>query len=297
MRYGTEITSKFTEWVAVNGSISCNNAEFGDPSVGDTKHCYCLSDNCAQEGHDGYGRPEGCCDGLFLVAEIRPKSNPGYPTWKHIHMCRDIHAELCADEGGNCDCTGKVRFGAGNHLTEWKVTNGTTHCTTEMFGDPLEGEEKHCYCAKCGQRDDDTHFFPNGCCKGFIEIAVPRLTSEDDYCDSDHKGYGISCWKDKKICRDCAPEGHDRYGSGAYAGCCEGLFAVNEPRPQSEDHYCTPSNPLHNKSCWSSRTICRARRNLDAKPIGFEDKDAANRPSYEQEAFAGKKHGENYLYV
>jgi len=54
----------------------------------------------------------------------------------------------------------------------------------------------------------------------------------------------------------CSPANTDRYaGRGA---CCEGLVEKTEARPTDDPLYCPDTDKNHNKTCYSTRQMCRA---------------------------------------
>jgi len=52
----------------------------------------------------------------------------------------------CANEGGQCSCNGHVRYGAVGGFSEWRTVSGSIACNNGVFGDPLPGTVKACYC-------------------------------------------------------------------------------------------------------------------------------------------------------
>ena len=104
-----------------------------------------MRDHCAQacadvgvhHGGDGGEEPAAPAAPAEPAAPAAPQ--PVGP-WQH-----------CADEGGECRCTGRVRYGK---RTTWgrkvlepsMIANGAIRCTNEVFGDPLPGTTKECQC-------------------------------------------------------------------------------------------------------------------------------------------------------
>jgi len=52
----------------------------------------------------------------------------------------------CADENGQCSCNGQVRYGMNGVFTSWREVTGSIGCNNGVFGDPLYGTVKACYC-------------------------------------------------------------------------------------------------------------------------------------------------------
>ncbi len=65
-------------------------------------------------------------------------------------MYRDIYDESrayrCAEEGGTCECTGRVIYGAQGQFS-LKQSEGSIGCNNGVFGDPIVGTRKACTCA------------------------------------------------------------------------------------------------------------------------------------------------------
>jgi len=66
----------------------------------------------------------------------------------------------CADENGQCSCNGLVRYGADGHFSHWEDVSVSINCNAGVFGDPIWGTVKACYCkeggfAHIGQWDTD----------------------------------------------------------------------------------------------------------------------------------------------
>jgi hypothetical protein len=107
VRYGagtTFVTKTFT------GSVSCSNAQFGDPIFGVIKSCSYSSTTIATSG----------------------SSDGGWTT--------------CAKEGGVCSVSGthQVRYGISDHYVTKSVT-GSIACTNKAFGsDPAYLHVKSC---------------------------------------------------------------------------------------------------------------------------------------------------------
>ena len=64
-------------------------------------------------------------------------------------------AEVCANEGEICTCSGRVRYGtsepdrSGNTLgrwSEWRTVQDSVACTSDVFQDPAWGTVKTCVC-------------------------------------------------------------------------------------------------------------------------------------------------------
>ena len=63
--------------------------------------------------------------------------------------CAGAH---CAREGGTCKCNGAVTYGAKGKF-KTKHAGGSIGCNNGVFGDPVPGTVKACYC-KGGVRAD-----------------------------------------------------------------------------------------------------------------------------------------------
>lgn len=56
----------------------------------------------------------------------------------------------CGEENKHyCNCpNGEVRYGANGVFTSWRSVSSQIACNNDVFGDPLRGTGKHCYCRK-----------------------------------------------------------------------------------------------------------------------------------------------------
>jgi len=52
----------------------------------------------------------------------------------------------CADENGQCSCNGLVRYGADGRYSHYVDVYGSINCNNGVFGDPIRGTAKACYC-------------------------------------------------------------------------------------------------------------------------------------------------------
>merc|ERR1740121_2278366 len=112
-----------------------------------------------------------------------------------------------------------------------------------------------------------------GCCSGLAECHEPRPESDSHYCMVTDPGHGSRCWSTVQMCRSectahtttsttttlsasCSGSGVDRWGPDL-GGCCSGLAECNEPRPESDSHYCRVADPGHGSRCWSTVQMCR----------------------------------------
>ena len=59
-------------------------------------------------------------------------------------------SNLCASEGGTCNCNGLVKFGAGTAWSGLVSVSGSIACSNGVFGDPAPGVSKTCYCIGFG---------------------------------------------------------------------------------------------------------------------------------------------------
>ena len=94
----------------------------------------------------------------------------------------------CADEGGDCKCSGIVKYGSGNNWSVYKAVKGSIKCTNGVFGDPFPKVRKQCMCRAGGTLDDPDLHTPahlgRDCTKKgiYISSAVDdkRLTFDKD---------------------------------------------------------------------------------------------------------------------
>jgi len=61
----------------------------------------------------------------------------------------------CADENGQCSCNGLVRYGADGRYSHYVDVYGSIGCNNGVFGDPISGTAKACYCE---DRETKTEF-------------------------------------------------------------------------------------------------------------------------------------------
>jgi len=57
-------------------------------------------------------------------------------------------ATECAREYGVCQCYGEVRYGANGKFSAWHAVSGSVGCNNSVFGDPIHGVAKTCYCRR-----------------------------------------------------------------------------------------------------------------------------------------------------
>eukprot|EP00670_Eutreptiella_braarudii_P005770 CAMPEP_0174286352 /NCGR_PEP_ID=MMETSP0809-20121228/11546_1 /TAXON_ID=73025 ORGANISM="Eutreptiella gymnastica-like, Strain CCMP1594" /NCGR_SAMPLE_ID=MMETSP0809 /ASSEMBLY_ACC=CAM_ASM_000658 /LENGTH=354 /DNA_ID=CAMNT_0015382381 /DNA_START=29 /DNA_END=1093 /DNA_ORIENTATION=+ len=142
----------------VDGAISCDVANFGDPMVGARKSCVCTPGPGAQ----------------------------------------------CATNGGTCECSGVVKYGANNHWAT-KAVDGHVVCNSATFGgvDPSgEGTGNSCFCIpkwkKCADEGQTCQ------CKGTVQYGVGRAwTSPHDVQKSikcNNTEFGDPDWLHNKSC-------------------------------------------------------------------------------------------------
>lgn len=110
-----------SNWVVkdnIEGSIGCNNDVFGDPNYGVFKECVCV-ENADQ-----------------ALSRIKLEENGENKAKRY-----------CAEEGGQCECGGKVWYGAGQP-SKWtsKQVSVRVGCNNTEFGDPNVGVHKKCWC-------------------------------------------------------------------------------------------------------------------------------------------------------
>ena len=67
--------------------------------------------------------------------------------------CAELTERQCAGEGGQCSCTGDVKYGSGNRWSGWKKSSGSTSCNNGVFGDPWPGVRKACVCKSSSSAD------------------------------------------------------------------------------------------------------------------------------------------------
>jgi len=174
VRYGAN--GKFSDWQSAHGSTFCSNRVFGDPIGGVKKSCYCKRDferertgKCADEN--------GAC---HCTGRVRYGANGVFTDWRNIAGtttgCNNVafgdpipgvvkacycderydtgNAVKCADENGQCSCNGQVRYGMNGVFTSWREVTGSIGCNNGVFGDPLHGTVKACYCRGVGSQTE-----------------------------------------------------------------------------------------------------------------------------------------------
>lgn len=102
----------------------------------------CKGSGCAKGGENCWQdpkRPLPCCNEQHVCGPPDPNTK--------IAVCKHpaVYA-WCADEGDLCNCAGTVRFGGGS---SWytKQSSDSISCSSNVFGDPLPGSQKHCECS------------------------------------------------------------------------------------------------------------------------------------------------------
>jgi hypothetical protein len=160
VRYGANGTYNYQ---TATGSISCNNATFGDPLPGVTKACYVAPTGwtkCA----DQYGT---CTFSGTMVVRYGASSSYNYQTATGSINCTNntfgdplpgsdkacsvapVPATgwtKCADQYGVCAVSGTVTvaYGASSSYN-YRTVTGSIDCNNNTFGDPLPGSDKSCY--------------------------------------------------------------------------------------------------------------------------------------------------------
>lgn len=170
-------------------SAACNNATFGDPAPGVTKHCeitnswgFCANEN-GQCGFSGtqtvrYGSGStfaakvlsngtGCNNGVF--------GDPVPGASKHCDVAPTTWTR-CANENGQCAFSGTkpILYGANGSFLVRTLTNGTV-CNNATFSDPIPGVAKHCYVP--GEPTNDTNGNNNGPWNGLTTFNLVNGTN------------------------------------------------------------------------------------------------------------------------
>jgi len=113
IRFGAN--GQYTDWILTEGTIQCNSSDL-DPTnrivlgEGVQGHCFCRT-----------------------------------PPQPRIEWNDPIE---CATQGGECDCNGQIRYGAGTFWSAWEnvQSSSSIKCTDAYFGDPAWGHRKVCQC-------------------------------------------------------------------------------------------------------------------------------------------------------
>jgi len=90
--------------------------------------CACSSDVCVPNGSNGY---KGYSIQLASTQTVVTSAQT---------------EEKCADENEWCFCDGEVRYGAQGSFTDWRYVSYSISCTNLVFGDPINGVVKECFC-------------------------------------------------------------------------------------------------------------------------------------------------------
>jgi len=114
-----------------------------------TEHGVCSCDGEVQYGANGrfsgwrsvFGSI-GCNNGVF-----------GDPIGGVVKSC--YCRPRCATEHGVCSCDGDVRYGANGRFSEWRPVSGSIGCNNAVFGDPIGGVVKACYCRQSESVNDE----------------------------------------------------------------------------------------------------------------------------------------------
>ncbi|WP_211251762.1 glycoside hydrolase family 64 protein [Andreprevotia chitinilytica] len=156
VRYGagTTFVTQTLAWGA-----SCNNAAFGDPAPGVTKHCEvsntwhsCASENgtCSFSDTETVRYGAGTTYNANVVTGGESCNNnvfgdPDPGIAKHCDAAPTTWTQ-CSAENGQCSFSGTqiVLYGANGSYTTKSLTNGAA-CNNGTFGDPSPGNAKHCY--------------------------------------------------------------------------------------------------------------------------------------------------------
>merc|ERR1712032_1567196 len=67
-------------------------------------------------------------------SETEESSETETGSWRH-----------CSGENGNCGCRGRVRYGERGRFS-YRNSNGNIGCNNRVFGDPIRGVRKNCWC-------------------------------------------------------------------------------------------------------------------------------------------------------
>lgn len=112
------------------------------------KQCFCgtsFDPTPAPYSDCGYlckGRDGDLCGGNFrtLVFKVTPKKQKRVIFTPHS-------GNKCSREHATCQCTGTVWYGAKGKWAQ-RQSKGSIRCSNSVFGDPIYGTFKHCFCDK-----------------------------------------------------------------------------------------------------------------------------------------------------
>jgi len=146
--------------------------------------CASENGNCACSGQVAYG-----ASGTFnfkLSSSTIACTNAvfGDPIPGVAKNCYCLGDYPCASENGNCACTGQVAYGASGKFNYQKSTSAIA-CTNAVFGDPIFGVEKKCFCpppsyanTKCANENEPC------ACFGTVQYGTEGKFTSKTFTDS-----------------------------------------------------------------------------------------------------------------
>ena len=131
----------------------------------------------------------------------------------------------CADEGGKCKCSGRVRYGKNKTWGKILDVQGDINCNnSQAWGDPMFGTRKECQCSTNEDKDKYSFLF-DGCPRGSGASSHKMLQNETSFekckeiCSNDPKcnAFEINeCEKKKGDYPDsCNKRCYNFYGDGS----------------------------------------------------------------------------------
>jgi len=194
---------------------------------------------------------------------------------------KESSGNKCADEGGRCSCTGKVRYG---HGTSWatKQSSGAIQCTNGVFGDPKRGTRKACFCVSCA--DDDNK--AQGTCKGQCK-HLANMCGKTSSCGGWSGDVASFC---PQTCGKCGTVNTNRGSCKSSDKCLCKQQAYKDPSTYDKPAGCTDVNDCSKTPCSPTGTtlqgaICKdtgASMYTCTCPRGYKSVGQKNSPKCAQ---------------
>jgi len=153
---------------------------------------------------------EGCnsfayCPYDYNRCWLKDKAFTGNEVTRYHGWCSTYYADnqdtgngvKCADEHGQCPCNGQVRYGFSwdGIFTSWRKVTGSIGCNNSVFGDPIPGKVKACYCRKNRCVGNRATF---DAAWGDCSTYVPGKKNHD-YCGKDEMDGLLA----EQVCHEC----------------------------------------------------------------------------------------------
>jgi len=150
--------------------------------------------------------------------EVRYGANGRFSGWRTVSESIDCNNDVfgdpirgvkkacycrprCASEHGVCACHGEVQYGANGRFSEWRAVSGSVNCGNSVFGDPIPGVVKACYCKpRCAAEREkcwchgDVRYGANGRYSQWRAVHGGQIDCNNDVFGDPNFGVGKACY-------------------------------------------------------------------------------------------------------